>query len=290
MRYALVEELRGKGTAVETLCAVLQVSPSGYYKWREQQKKSTPRQKRREKLLQRILELFERSNQTYGAPRMYEQLRKEGFNCSRRTVEELMHKHEITPKRKRKFQATTDSNHKLPVAPNLLERNFTTQTPDEVWVSDITYIETGQGWLYLCVFIDLFSRLVVGWSISSRIDAELVAGAFENGVRNRGRAPIVVHSDRGSQYASRLFTDILEEHNSIQSMSRKGDCWDNAVAESFFGSLKSELIHRQNFATRIHASIAVSDYIEIFYNTWRLHSALGYLTPWEKVQKGQKVA
>jgi transposase InsO family protein len=201
-----------------------------------------------------------------------------------------MRKHEIAPRRKRKFQATTDSNHGLPVAPNILERDFSSQTPDEVWVSDITYIETGQGWLYLCVFIDLFSRLVVGWSISSRINADLVVNAFENGVRNRGRAPIVTHSDRGSQYASWLFTKLLEEHNSLQSMSRKGDCWDNAVAESFFGSLKSELIHRENFGTRIHASIAISDYIEIFYNTLRLHSALGYITPWEKVQKEKKVA
>ena len=201
-----------------------------------------------------------------------------------------MRKHEITPKRKRKYKSTTDSNHKLPTAPNVLDREFVVDEANEVWVSDITYIDTAQGWLYLCVFIDLFSRMVVGWSMSDRMTADLVTNAFEMGVCRQGGAPIVAHSDRGSQYASWLFTDLLDDYNTIQSMSRRGNCWDNAVAESFFGALKSELIHRQNFETRIHASMAVFGYIETFYNNRRLHSALGYLTPWEKVQKGKKVA
>jgi transposase InsO family protein len=221
---------------------------------------------------------------------MYKQLRAEGYTCSRRTVAELMQKHEIAPKRRRKHKLTTDSNHDLPVAPNLLERRFTTSEPDEVWVSDITYIETRQGWLYLCVFIDLYSRLVVGWAMADRMPAELVTSAFRMGVQHRGRAPIVVHSDRGSQYASWLFTELLEEHGCLQSMSRKGDCWDNAVAESFFGTLKSELVHQRDFVTRIEACTSIFDYIEIFYNRNRLHSALGYLTPWEKVLKGEKAA
>jgi putative transposase len=201
-----------------------------------------------------------------------------------------MREHEISPKRKRKHVSTTDSNHKLRIAPNVLEREFTTKELDEVWVSDITYIETGQGWLYLCVFIDLYSRMVVGWSMSDRMTADLVTNAFDMGVGNRGRPPIVAHSDRGSQYASWLFTKLLEQYNCVQSMSRRGNCWDNAVAESFFGSLKSELIHRRSYATRIEACVSVFDYIEIFYNKRRLHSVLGFITPWEKVQKGKKVA
>jgi transposase InsO family protein len=267
---------------------MLEVSRSGYYKWLK--RRVTPQQEKRTQLLKRIMEIFEESRQTYGAPRVYEQLRSEGYTCSKRTVEKLMRKHEITPKRKRKHKATTDSNHKLPVAPNVLDRQFTTEHPDEVWVSDITYIDTAQGWLYLCVFIDLYSRMVVGWSMSERMKADLVTDAFEMGVQTQGRAPLVSHSDRGSQYASWQFRDLLDEYDCIQSMSRRGDCWDNAVAESFFGSLKSELIHRQDFASRIEACTLVFDYIEIFYNKRRLHSVLGYLTPWEKVQKGREVA
>lgn len=271
------------------MCGALQVSRSGYYKWLKRRVQDE-REKKREQLLQRIIEIFEESYQRYGAPRIHRQLRAEGYTVTKRTVAELMRKHEITPKRKRKYKATTDSNHKLPVAPNLLERQFTTDEPDEVWVSDITYIETAQGWLYLCVFIDLYSRMIVGWSMSDRMTADLATNALEMGVKNRGRAPIVVHSDRGSQYASWLFTRQLEEFGCLQSMSRRGNCWDNAVAESFFASLKSEFVHRTNFRTRIEACTLIFEYIEIFYNKQRLHSALDYLTPWEKVQKGQKVA
>lgn len=274
--------------AIDMMCNALDVSRSGYYKWLK--RGVTQRQQRREMLLQRILEIFEETHQTYGSPRMHKKLRAEGWTCSRRTVAELMKEHEITPKRKRKYKSTTDSNHALPVAPNLLDRQFTTEEPDEVWVSDITYIETAQGWLYLSVFIDLYSRMAVGWSMSERMTADLVTDAFEMGVDRQGRAPIVVHSDRGSQYASWLFRDQLAEFGCLQSMSRRGNCWDNAVAESFFASLKSELVHRKNFRTRIEACTLVFEYIESFYNKRRLHSALGYLTPWEKVQKGRKVA
>ena len=269
---------------------MLKVSGPGYYTWRKRRGKKTPTEEKRIALLQRIIEIFEESRMTYGAPRVYEQLRAEGYTCSYRTVEELMKKHEIAPQQKRKYKSTTDSNHKLPVAPNVLEREFQTRDPDEVWVSDITYIDTAQGWLYLCVFIDLYSRMVVGWSMSERMTADLVVDAFEMGVGRQGRAPIVAHSDRGSQYASRLFTGLLAKHGCVQSMSRKAECWDNAVAESFFGSLKSELIYRESYATRIQACTSVFEYIEIFYNKRRLHSVLGYITPWEKGQKGRKVA
>jgi transposase InsO family protein len=266
----------------------MKVSPSGYYRWRK--RGVTPSQGRRTKLLQRILEIFVESRETYGSPRMYEQLRSEGFRCNHKTVERLMRDNEIQPKRKRKFKKTTDSNHNSPIAPNVLSREFTVEEPDEVWVSDITYIETAQGWLYLCVFIDLYSRGVVGWSMSANMSADFVVDAFSMGVGKRGRAPIVVHSDRGSQYASSLFRRELDVHDCIQSMSRKGDCWDNAVAESFFGTLKQELVHRKFYKSRIEATMDIFDYVEIFYNKRRLHSALNYLTPEEKGQKEKKVA
>lgn len=270
------------------MCKVLEVSRSGYYKWLKRRESESAQ--RRRQLLQRILEIHEEYRRTYGSPRMWEQLRKEGYGCSLRFVAELMRKHEIAAKQKRKYKATTNSKHNLPVAPNVLGRQFTSEEPDEVWVSDITYIATGQGWLYLCVFIDLYSRMVVGWSLSERMTANLVVNAFEAGISNRGRPPIVVHSDQGSQYASWLFSGLLIDYGCVQSMSRKGNCWDNAVAESFFGSLKNELIYCESYATRIQACMAVSEYIESFYNKRRLHSVLGYLTPWEKVQKDRKVA
>lgn len=270
------------------LCDALEMSRSAYYKWLKAG--VSARQQKRQELLERIVEIFRESRETYGAPRIYKQLRTEGYTCTRRTVEELMRKHEIAPNRRRKYKSTTDSNHKLPIAPNVLDRQFTTAEADEAWVSDITYIETGQGWLYLCVFIDLYSRMVVGWSMSDRMTADLVLNAFDMGIQKQQRAPIVAHSDRGSQYASRVYVSLLEEHGCIQSMSRKANCWDNAVAESFFGILKSELIHRETFETRIQACTAIFDYIETFYNTRRLHSALNYITPWEKGQKGKQAA
>lgn len=267
---------------------MLEVSRSGYYKWLK--RGVTPRQEEQAKLLQRILEIHEASRENYGCPRVYEQLRSEGWTANYKVVEKLMQQNEIQARRQRKFKATTDSKHNLPIAPNVLDREFTVEEPDEVWVSDITYISTAQGWLYLCVFIDLFTRAVVGWSMSAQMKAELVVDAFRMGVGKRGRGPLVAHSDRGSQYASELFRHELQRSDCIQSMSRKGNCWDNAVAESFFGSLKSELIYQYRFESRIKATMAVFDYIEIFYNKKRLHSTLGYISPEEKGQKGKKAA
>lgn len=201
-----------------------------------------------------------------------------------------MREHGIRPKTKRKFRVTTDSKHDLPIAPNVLGRQFQVEEQHEVWVSDITYIPTAQGWLYLCVFIDLYSRMVVGWSMASHMQAELVTDAFNMAIDRTDSAPIVVHSDRGTQYASDLFRIELAKHDCIQSMSRRGNCWDNAVAESFFATLKTELIFHENFVSRIHASTAIFEYIEIFYNKRRRHSTLGFMTPEEKGQKGRKVA
>ena len=246
------------------MCKWLKVSRAGYYKWLKG--RVTARQERKTKLLQRTLEIFEASRENYGSPRIFKQLRSEGWKVSRKTVEKLMKHNEIQARRRKRYKTTTDSKHQLPIAANLLEQQFTSQEPDEVWVSDITYISTGQGWLYLCVFIDLYTRSVVGWSIAPHMKAELVLDTFRMGVGKRGRAPIVAHSDRGSQYASELFRSELERSGCIQSMSRKGNCWDNAVAESFFGSLKSELIYRENFHSRIKATMAIFEYIEMFYN------------------------
>lgn len=266
---------------------MLEVSPQAYYKWLN--KKTSENAKKRIALLQRIIEIFEESRQTYGCPRIYDQLRAEGYRCGKNTVERLMREHNIRPKTKRKFKATTDSRHNLPIAPNVLDRQFEAEEADEVWVSDITYIPTEQGWLYLCVFIDLYSRMVVGWSLSANMKADIVLDAFRMGVERRAGPPIVVHSDRGSQYASDLFRSELASHDCIQSMSRRANCWDNAVAESFFATLKTELTFHENFVSRIQASTAVFEHIEVFYNKLRRHSTLGGLTPEEKLQKGRKV-
>jgi putative transposase len=236
------------------------------------------------------MELFEESRQTYGCPRIYEKLRAEGYHCNYKQVERLMRENEITPRRKRKYKSTTDSRHRMPISPNVLAREFAVKEVDEVWVSDITYVETQEGWLYLAVFIDLFSRMVVGWSMSTNMTAQLVVSAYEMGKGKSGRAPLVVHSDQGSQYASQEFRRMLERDGCIQSMSRKGNCWDNAVSESFFGSLKSEHVYRHTFKTRKEAELMLFDFIEIFYNNQRIHSALGYLTPSQKAEKGRKVA
>jgi len=272
--------------SVVLLCQTLEISRSGYYKWLKRD--LSEREKENIRLLERIMEIFEETNQNYGCPRIYEKLRSEGWTCNYKRVESLMQKNEIQARRKSKYKVTTDSKHDLPIAPNVLGRDFDVEEPDEVWVSDITYVPTAQGWLYLCVFIDLYSRRVIGWSMSSRMTVDFVQDAFQMGIGNRGRAPIVVHSDRGSQYASAAFRSDLNHHDCIQSMSRKGNCWDNAVAESFFGQLKTELIYTRSFATRIQATMAIFEYIEIFYNKVRLHSALGFLTPEEKDQKAQK--
>jgi len=269
------------------MCEWLDVHRAGYYKWL---RNVNDRPFKHAALLKRIMEIFEESRKTYGCPRVYEQLRMEGWKCNKKLVEKLMHEHQISPVRKRKFKATTDSSHDLPIAPNLLEQNFETEEADEVWVSDITYIPTTQGWLFLSVFIDLHTRAIVGWSMSPTMKAEIVVDAFRMGVERRGRAPIVAHSDRGSQYASRLFREELKRCSTLQSMSRKGNCWDNAVAESFFGIMKTELIYREKWMSRIAVCTALFEYIEVFYNKKRRHSAIGYMTPEEKGQKGKKAA
>lgn len=263
-----------------TMCRVLEVGASGYYAWRG--RKASARAEGNERLLERIKTIHRESRATYGSPKTYQRLRRDGQTVNHKRVARLMREHQLTAKRVKKFVRTADARHSLPVAENVLARNFSVVRPDEVWTSDITYIWTDEGWLYLVVFLDLYSRLVVGWAVSERLTSEFVEQAFLQGQARRARAVSpLVHSDRGSQYASAAFTERLMAWDCQQSMSRKGNCWDNAVTESFFGLLKNELIHHERFATRRAAKDKIFDYIEVFYNRTRIHSAIDYFAPAE---------
>ena len=260
------------------MCHVLRVSRSSYYQWCKG--RVSQRLVHRQQLLVEVKKIHEDSRGNYGSPRITRELRKKGIVVNEKTVAALMKKHGIQAKHKKKFKATTDSNHKLPIAKNRLKRDFTATKPNQVWVSDITYVRTDEGWLYLAAFIDLFSRKVVGWSMSDRMTADLVVNAFRMATfRQKRKAPKIVHSDRGSQYASEAFRKELKAHRCKRSMSRKGDCWDNAVAESFFGTLKTELVHHEKYKTREQARLSIFDYIETFYNRRRIHSYLNYVSP-----------
>ena len=274
---------------VRWMCRLLDVSRSGYYAWL--QGKDT-REQRDRQILQVIREVFEDNRETYGSPRVYRELRERGIRCSKARVERLMRKNGITPPRKKKYRVTTDSNHKNPIAPNVLQRDFTSPAPNCRWVSDITYVWTSGGWLYLAVVLDLFSRRIVGWAMDSRLDTEsLPLRALHMALF--GRAPgrgLIHHSDRGCQYTSKAYRDALRARAIVCSMSRRGDCWDNAVVESFFATLKLELIHRRSFRTREEARLAIFDYIEVFYNRQRSHSYLGYMSPEEFEQVAEIAA
>jgi transposase InsO family protein len=222
------------------------------------------------------------SDRTYGSPRVHEDLQEQGIRCGRKRVARLMRENGIRAKQTRRFKATTDSDHNDPVAPNLLDREFQVDVPDRVWVADLTYIWTREGWLYLAVILDLFSRRVVGWSMSKRITSQLTLEALSVALWSRKPSPgLLHHSDRGSQYTCGDYRDVLDEHGVLCSMSRKGDCWDNAVAESFFKTLKVERVNDRDYWTREEAQSDIIDYIERFYNRKRRHSYLGYVSPVE---------
>jgi transposase InsO family protein len=262
------------------MCRVLLVASSGYYRWRG--RKLSRRDEENDRLRARITAIHTESRATYGSPKVYQKLRRDGEQVNHKRVERLMRERGLKAKRVKKFRPTTDSRHSLPVAENVLARNFSVARPDQVWTSDITYIWTDEGWLYLAVFLDLYSRLVVGWAVSERLTTGFVEQAFVRGQARRGTAVSpLVHSDRGSQYASAAFTVRLAAWGCSQSMSRKGNCWDNAVTEAFFGILKNELIHHERFATRQEARDKIFDYIEVFYNRSRIHSAADYFAPAE---------
>ena len=256
------------------------MSRSGYYAWRKSQKSA--RKKENERLIPIVLAAHKKSKGTYGARRIATEIKAHGNPCGRYKAGTLMNLAGVSAKQKRKFKATTDSKHNFPVAPNLLNRQFEVKESDKVYVSDITYIWTHEGWLYLAVIIDLFSRHVVGWSLASRMSKELVINALRMAIWRRQPPPgLMFHSDRGSQYCSNEFQKMLKIHNMVSSMSRKGNCWDNAVAESFFGSLKTERVFFSNYMTREEAKTDIVDYIEMFYNSNRRHSYLGYISPKE---------
>jgi transposase InsO family protein len=265
---------------VEVLCNTLEVSRAGYYAWAK--RPPSDRAKRDAELGAKIADIHDKSRKRYGSPRVHSTLRADGERVSKKRVARLMREKNLCGKRRRRFRVTTNSNHAHPIASNVLARNFTTTAPDQAWVGDITYIWTREGWLYLAVLIDLFSRRVVGWSMSDTLATHLAmdALAMANTTR-RPSAGLVHHSDQGCQYASAMYRRALDRLGAVASMSRRGNCWDNAVAESFFATLKVELVRDEHFATRDEARRAVFEYIEVFYNRQRLHSSLGYATPSE---------
>lgn len=267
-----------KDFPVAVLCRFMAISRSRYYDWLNAPK--TEREKENKQLLAILTALFQKGRGTYGTRRLKREFAKLGYVVSRRRIGRLMNQAGLACKTKKKFKATTDSKHTQPIAPNLLDRQFTVPQPDRYYVGDITYIATEEGWLYLAVVIDLFSRKVVGWSMDSRMKAKLVNDALLMALwKRKPEKGLIWHTDRGSQYASESHRAILKEHHVVQSMSRKGNCWDNSVAESFFHTLKTELTHHCQFRTREEARQAIFEYIEVFYNRERLHSANDYLSP-----------
>ncbi len=290
MRYQFIDTAK-KAYPISLLCQVMQVSRSGYYFWSNRGK--SLRQREREQLIPKVKVIHRQSKGSYGARRISEELEAQGESCGRAKAATLMRLAGVTAKQKKKFKATTDSKHDFPVAPNLLERNFTVAEPDRVYCSDITYIWTREGWLYLAIVLDLFSRQVVGWSMNNRMTKQLVLDALNMAIwHRRPEAGLIFHSDRGSQYCSHVFQKKLKKHEVLSSMSRKGDCWDNSVAESFFASLKTERVFDSIYNTREEARQDIFDYIEMFYNSKRRHSYLGYLSPkeFEKMMALKKAA
>jgi transposase InsO family protein len=262
----------------------MHVTRSGYYAWLKRE--PSERQKHSEMLLGQIRTFFERSQGTYGSPRILRDLKEAGFTCGRHRVAKIMRQAGLRALLAARFRVTTDSKHALPVAQNLLERNFGAPGPNLKWAGDITYLWTGEGWLYFAVVLDLFSRRVVGWSLQASLNRALVVNALQSALGQRHPGPgLLHHSDRGSQYASGEFQAVLSQQGIVCSMSRRGNCWDNAPVESFFGTLKQELVNRRRFATREAARKEVFEYIEVWYNRQRRHSSLGYVSPAEFEQR-----
>nr|WP_244898654.1 IS3 family transposase [Staphylococcus lutrae] len=265
---------------VTKMCKVLGVSKSGYYDWKK--RPASSQQKRRDRLKKEIYKVYIGSQKRYGSPKITKELMKEGIKISQRTVTRLMKEMGIRSITKKKYKATTDSKHNLPIYPNLLNQQFKVEKPGVVWVSDITYIYTREGWVYLATVMELFSRRIIGWSMSNRMTKDLVISALERAfTAQKPTAGLIHHSDRGSQYASIEYQNILRENEIITSMSRKGNCYDNACIESFHSIIKKELIHHCNFQTRNEAMFSIIEYIVTFYNSKRIHSTLNYLSPLE---------
>ena len=278
MKFAFIQESLAE-FPVEICCEVLEVSRSGYYA--ALRRPPSARAERREELAGQIQRVHQENRQVYGSPRVCKALLDEGVKVCENTVADIMKEREIRAKIKKKFvPATTDSRHHQPIAPNLLDRQFEAEAPDQKWAVDITYIPTGEGWLYLAGVIDLCSRKIVGWSMADHMRTDLVSDALSMALQQRRPGTgLLHHSDRGVQYASDDYQQLLARHGIACSMSGKGDCWDNAVMESFWATLKVELVYQEHFATREEARAAIFEYIEVFYNRKRLHSSIGYKSP-----------
>jgi len=295
MKYAWIDGER-KAYPLPAMCETLTVSISGYRAWK---RGGSPGRKRLSdaQLLALIKAIHKELKGAYGSPRMVRELRARGFPASKPRVERLMRENGIRARHKRRYKATTDSKHNLPVVANLLDRNFSPRVPNQAWSADITYVWTDEGWLYLAVVLDLFNREIVGWSIKPRMTVDIVTDALTMAWFRRRPVPgLIHHSDRGSQYASVEFRQELGGHGILASMSRKGNCWDNAPTESFFNSLKNERVHGTRYASREQAVADLFDYIEVFYNRSRRHSTLGYHSPvqflqdWITIQHERKLA
>jgi putative transposase len=284
MRFCLIEDQRDIWP-VRVICDALSVSPSGFYAWRS--RPESARKIANRELLVDIRRVHADHRGRYGAPRIHAELRAEGQIVSRKRIERVMHRHGIRAHAPRRYRiCTTDSKHALPIAANLLDRNFVAEKPDRVWLADITYIPTGEGWLYLAVILDLFTRKLVGWAMREHMRVELTRAALTMAVQRRRPGPgLVHHSDRGSQYAAGDYRKILQAATITQSMSRKGNRWDNAPMESFFGTLKTERVHQGDYPDRDAARRDLFAYIEGYYNRRRIHSALGYITPQQADRK-----
>ena len=270
--------MHSKEFAVRSMCKILEVSKTAYYDWLDRPPSALEIENEHLTLL--ITDIFEGQRRGCGTRTIKKALSRKNYHTSRRRIGKLMKKENLVCKTKKKFKATTNSKHDIPIAPNLLDRQFTVEKPNEVWVGDITYIWTAEGWLYLATVIDLFSRRVVGWSMNKRMTVDLVNDALLSAIWSRKpKKGLLWHTDRGSQYASSSHRKLLKDHGLVQSMSRKGNCWDNAVAESFFHTLKTGLVNHKLYQTREEAIQDIFEYIEVFYNRQRLHSTNDYWSP-----------
>lgn len=280
MKYTFIDTHRS-AFGVEKMCRVLAVSRSGYYRWRQGGESSRVRENRR--LLGHIRQAYAASKGRYGSPRITVALQDQGLACSRPRIARLMRRHGIQAKTRRKFKITTNTKHSYPLAPNRLQQSFHADTPNRIWVSDMTYIGTLEGWLYLTIIMDLYSRKIVGWSMSDRVLAQdTTIPALRMALTGCQPSPgLLFHSDQGVQYACDQFVALLKASKAIQSMSSKGNCYDNAVAESFFRTLKTELVYHERYQSRAEARNSLFEYMESYYNRFRKHSTLGYRSPVE---------
>ena len=279
MKYRVIREYSCR-YPIRLMCRALAVSPAGYYAWRERPESRRARHNRI--LLSEIRVIYRESRETYGSPSIWDALMKRGHDVGEKRIARLMRAEGIRAKTVKKWRATTQSNHRMPVAANALNRQFTVAQPNQVWAGDMTYVWTTEGWLYLAVVLDLYSRAVIGWALGARLTGDLAQQALTMAIHHRTpTAGLLHHSDRGSQYAATAYQQLLTTHGMTGSMSRRGNCWDNACVESFFGTLKRELIYHRQYGTRDEATRDIFEYIEVFYNRLRRHSTLGYDSPAE---------